>query len=64
MSFAMLCPGGAEIFLLIPLAVVLLTALGGACVAAAIFVTVRLAKWAAARHNRMAATRGWSARRT
>jgi hypothetical protein len=58
MSFAMLCPGGPEIFLLIPIVLLLLAALGGACVAAAIFATIGLAKWAAARHNRLAANKG------
>jgi len=31
-------------------------ALVGTCLAAAIFATIGLAKWAAARHNRLAAT--------
>ena len=56
MSFAMLCPGGPEIFLLIPIALLLLSALGGACVAAAIYATIGLAKWAAARHLKKLAT--------
>jgi hypothetical protein len=55
MSFAMLCgpDGGIIIFglLFLALAVVFV----GACVAAAIFATIGLAKWAAARHNRLAA---------
>ena len=58
MSFAMLCPGGGEIFLLIPIALVLLVTLVGACLGVAIFATVGLAKWAAARHNRLAANKG------
>ena len=57
MSFAMLCPGGPEIFLVIPIVLVLLVALVGACVAAAIYATIGLAKWAASRHNRLAADR-------
>jgi hypothetical protein len=57
MSFAMLCPGGPEIFLVIPIAIVLLSALAGSCVAAAVYATMGLAKWAAARHNRLAASR-------
>ena len=52
MSFAMLCPGGPEIFLVIPIVILLLSALAGACVAAAVYATVGLAKWAAARHLR------------
>ena len=52
MSFAMLCPGGPEIFLVIPIVLVLLVALVGACVAAAIYATMGLARWAAARHLR------------
>ena len=33
----------------------LFLAIGGACLASAIFATIGLAKWAAARHNRLAA---------
>ena len=55
MSFAMLCgPDGG--FIIIGL--LLLVTVGGACLAAAIFATIALAKWAAARHNRLAANRG------
>ena len=47
MSFAM-CMGGEIVIF----ALVLLVVLGGACLAAAVFATVGLAKWAAARHLR------------
>jgi hypothetical protein len=50
MSFAM-CMGG-EIFFA---ALALLVAAGGACLAAAVFATVGLARWAAARRMRLAA---------
>ena len=50
MSFAM-CMGGEIIIL----ALVLLVVLGGACLAAAIFATIGLAKWTAARQKRLAA---------
>ena len=58
MSFAMLCgPDGG--FILIGLLLLLLSvAVVGACLAVAIFATISLAKWAAARHNRLAANRG------
>ena len=56
MSFAMLCgPDGG--FILIGLILLILAvAVVGACLAIAIFATIGLAKWAAARHNRLAAT--------
>lgn len=55
MSFAILCgPDGG--FILIGLLFLLLgVALIGGCLAAAILATIGLAKWAAARHNRLAA---------
>ena len=53
MSFA-ICMG-VEAIVIVFFALVLLVVLGGACLAAAIFATVGLAKWAAARHNRLAA---------
>ena len=58
MSFAMLCgpDGGIIIFGLLFLA--LAGAIVGACIAAAIYATIGLAKWAAARHNRLAANGG------
>jgi hypothetical protein len=54
MLFALCGPDGGFIIL----ALLMLLVLGGACLAAAIFVTVALAKWAAARHNRLAANEG------
>ena len=53
MSFAM-CMGGEMVIA----ALVLLVAVGGACLTAAIFATVGLAKWAAARQKRLAANAG------
>jgi hypothetical protein len=50
MSFAM-CMGDEILFA----ARVFLVSFGGACLAGAIFATAGLAKWAAARHNRLAA---------
>lgn len=52
MSFAMLCgPDGG----LILIGLLLLVGLAGAVLSVAIFLTVTLAKWAAARHNRLVA---------
>ena len=55
MSFAMLCgpDGGFVIAALVVL--VLMVVLAGSVLATAIYVTIALAKWAAARHNRLAA---------
>ena len=50
MSFAM-CLGGEIILAFL----VVLLAAGGACLALAVFATVGLARWAAARHNRIVA---------
>ncbi|HWS90918.1 MAG TPA: hypothetical protein VN282_28365 [Pyrinomonadaceae bacterium] len=50
MSFAM-CMGGEMLIAIL----VFFVAVGGACLALAIFATVGLARWAAARHNRLAA---------
>ena len=53
MSFAM-CVGG-EIFIIAFIALILLVVLGGVCLGLAVLATIGLAKWAAARHNRLAA---------
>jgi hypothetical protein len=55
MLFAMLCGPDGGFILLGLLFLLLLVALVGACLAAAILATIGLAKWAAARHNRLAA---------
>ena len=56
MSFAMLlCPGGPEIILFALLGLMLLGVVCVGFVVAAIYATMGLAKWAAARHNRMVA---------
>jgi hypothetical protein len=56
MSFAMLCGPDGGFILIGLILLILVVALVGACLAAAIFATIGLAKWAAARHNRLAAT--------
>ena len=60
MSFAMCLGGEAVIFLFVLLFIGLLVfvALVGACIWLAALATIALAKWAAARHNRLAAERG------
>jgi hypothetical protein len=55
MSFAMLCGPDGGLILIGLLFLLLVVALVGACLAAAIFATIGLAKWTAARHNRLAA---------
>ena len=55
MSFAMLCGPDGGILIIGLLFLALALALVGACIWAAIYVTIALAKWAAARHNRLAA---------
>ena len=52
MFFAM-CPDGG-IFVFALLALLLLVVTVGACLAAAVLATISLAKWAAARHKRLA----------
>jgi hypothetical protein len=56
MSFAM-CLGG-EVIIIAIVGLLLLVALGGICLGSAVLATVSLAKWAAARHNRLAANEG------
>jgi len=51
MSFAV-CLGG-EVFIIFIIALILLVALVGLCLWLAVLATIGLAKWAAARHNRM-----------
>ena len=51
MSFAM-CLGG-EVIIFAIVALVLLVVVVGVCLGSAVLLTVGLAKWAAARHNRM-----------
>ena len=53
MSFAM-CLGG-EVIIIAIVALILLVALVGLCLGLAVLATIGLAKWAAARHNRLAA---------
>jgi hypothetical protein len=53
MSFAM-CLGG-EVVIIAIVGLILLVALVGVCLGLAVLATIGLAKWAAARHNRMAA---------
>lgn len=54
MSFAMCVPDG--LFLIVALLLALLGAASlGAVIGVAIYATIGLAKWAAARHNRLAA---------
>ena len=55
MSFAMLCGPDGGIIIIGLLFLALAVVFVGACIAAAIFATIGLAKWAAARHNRLAA---------
>lgn len=54
MSFAMCGPDGALVILL-PLVLVMGFVCLAAVLAAAVYATIGLAKWAAARHNRLAA---------
>jgi hypothetical protein len=58
MSFAMLCGPDGGFVLIALLVLVLSVAVACACLAAAIFATIGLAKWAAARHNRLVADGG------
>ena len=58
MSFAMLCGPDGGIFIVVLLFFALAAALVSACIAAAVYATIALAKWAAARHNRLAARAG------
>ena len=51
MSFALCGPDG----ILVIIALLAVVVVPGVCLAAAIFGTIALAKWAAARHNRLAA---------
>ena len=55
MSFAMLCGPDGGILIIALFGLLLMVALVGACIWTAIYVTIALAKWAAARHNRLAA---------
>jgi hypothetical protein len=55
MSFAMLCGPDAGFIFIGLLFLLVVAAFVGACLAAAIVATISLAKWAAARHNRLAA---------
>ena len=52
--FFAFCPDGG-IFVIAFLEFLFLVVLGGVCLTLAIFATIGLAKWAAARHNRLAA---------
>ena len=52
MSLAMLCGPDGGFILIGLLFLLLVVALGGACLAAAVYATIGLAKWAAARHLR------------
>lgn len=54
MSFAMCGPDGGLIIALL-FVLVICCVLAAAVLAAAVFATISLAKWAAARHNRLAA---------
>ena len=55
MSFAMWCGPDGGFILIGLILLILVVALVGACLAVAIFATIGLAKWAAARHNRLVA---------
>ncbi len=46
---------GPEAIIIFIIALMLLVVLACACLAAAVYTTIGLAKWAAARHNRLAA---------
>lgn len=55
MTYAMLCPDGGIILIASLFVILACVACLAALVAVAVYATIDLAKWAAARHNRLAA---------
>jgi hypothetical protein len=55
MSFALICVPDGLFFLITLLFFLFMVVFAGACITVAIYATMGLAKWAAARHNRLAA---------